>query len=240
MRVQLFALLAVCAMGCAVESPPASTDSPDVAELESDATVSIGDANTYTITQPAKGGVIPTAVGESIEIDTWIGTPTNLMGWVRLDTTSSSTWRLQVCGIRAGMVAEIDPGSGVLQQYTNLPDDPGCKYVNDLRSIRKFRGWFWSSAPGPGGNVAIGLGLSPNLPPNTGGLIVGSATIGYPNGVPDIHVCANPTLGTANAEIDPGSGRLALYQATNGCTDTNPGNSLRKFRAWFWALPPPL
>jgi len=139
MRVQLFALFAVCAVGCAAESPLASTDSPDVAELESDATVSIGDANTYTITQPAKGSVIPTAVGESIEIDTWIGTPTNLMGWVRLDTTSPSTWRLQVCGIRAGMVAEIDPGSGVLQQYTNLPDDPGCKYVNDLRSVRKFR-----------------------------------------------------------------------------------------------------
>jgi hypothetical protein len=43
-----------------------------------------------------------------------------------------------------------------------------------------------------------------------------------------------------NGEIDPGSGRLALYQATNGCTDHNPGNSLRKFRAWFWTLPPPL
>src|ERR1051325_2544597 len=56
---------------------------------------------------------------------------------------------------------------------------------------------------------------------------IGSATIGYPNGKPDIHVCAVPGYGTSNAEIDPGSGRLNHYQATAGCTDTNPGTSRR-------------
>ena len=168
MRVRLFALFAVCAIGCAAETPLASTDSPDVAEPESDAVVSIGDGNTYTITQPAKARVTPSAVGESVEIDTWVGTPDNLMGWVRLETSSSSTWRLQVCGIRAAMTAEVDPGSGVLQQYTNAREQATCTTVDNLRSVRKFRAWFWSPAPAPGGNVAIGLGLSPNLPPATG------------------------------------------------------------------------
>jgi hypothetical protein len=175
------------------------------------------------------------AVGESVEIDLFAGQA--LVGYARVETASSSLRRLFVCASAGSVFAEVDTGAGVLQTYEDTADGL-CRMV-ELTAIRKFRAFFWLLAPGPGSGAVIGLGLGQNLPRRTG-TIVGSATIGYPGGVPDIHVCAVPGFGTMNAEIDPGSGNLKHYQATGNCTDSNPGNSLRKFLAWYWASPPPL
>jgi hypothetical protein len=228
MHVRLFALFAVCAIGCAADAPSTGTDSPDSSE----------NANPLA---SAKASVVPLAVGNNVSIDLYVGS--THVGFAQVERIAGpKPYQLTVCAFRDNpggtVTAEVDPGSGVLQQFINTPDDLECK-VADLTSVRKFRAWFWHVTPPPGGGVAIGLGLSRNEPTFSHPPI-GSATIGYPGGVADIHVCAVSGFGTMNGEIDPGSGQLALYQATNGCTDHNPGNSLRKFRAWFWTLPPPL
>lgn len=239
MGIRLLALFAISAAGCALDAPVATTDSPGGTGAQGDAPGDPTAESADEVVSSPAAGVTPNALGDWVSIDLYVGS--TQVGYAQVTTTSASSRALRVCAFRNSgttVVAEVDPGSGVLQQFQNTSAQEDCTNVG-LASIRKFRAFIWHLTPPPGSGVALGLGLSRNQIPGDGP-IVGSATIGYPGGAPDIHVCAVSGFGTMNSDIDPGSGQLALYQATNGCTDHNPGTSLRKFRAWYWTLPPGL
>lgn len=242
MHVRLFALFAACAMGCVADGPLAGTDSPATSGAEGDGSRN-PDAENVDKMSLSKAGATLDATSNTVTIDLSLGS--TQIGFAEMTTISSSSHPLKVCSFTnstgaGAVVVDVDPGSGILQQYTNSPTDPHCTEVS-LGPVRKFRAFFWSPAPPPGGGAAIGLRLLRNGVALNNDNAVGSGTIGYPGGVPDIHVCTVPGFGVGTvAEIDPGNGVLAQYQSTGGCNDHNPGNSLRKFRAWFWVLPPPL
>jgi hypothetical protein len=239
--------IAGCAAGDDAPTPDTSDDelSSEPAAITGEEALTDAARLGYAVAPSTKASVVSDAAGDTVEIDLFVNgvSVSGWAGYARLTTNSTSSHHLTVCafgvstGTYAGTVyADVDPGSGVLQEYSNAVTGP-CTEVN-LGAVRKFRAWYWIAAPGAGGRTEIDLGIGRNTEIGIGDF-VGSATIGYPNGSPVIHVRAVPGdyAGTVYADIDPGNGQLKEYSASNGATDNNPGTSLRKFRGWYWAAP---